>query len=127
MDVVLEGGAVDAVREATDGRGADVVFDFVGTDETHGDGLAMLVRGGTYAVIGYGGMVTVPSAALVGGEQSIVGNLVGTWTDLWELVQLHARGRIVLKSETHKLEEINDVLDALRAGEVTGRAVIVPS
>ncbi len=127
VDVVLEGGAVDAVREATDGRGADVVFDFVGTDETHGDGLAMLVRGGTYAVIGYGGMVTVPSAALVGGEQSIVGNLVGTWTDLWELVQLHALGRIVLKSETHKLEEINDVLDALRAGEVTGRAVIVPS
>ena len=126
-DEVLEGGAVDAVREATAGRGADVVLDFVGTDDTHADGLAMLARGGTYAVVGYGGVVTVPSGALVGGEQSVVGNLVGSWTDLWELMQLHARGRIELRTQTHGLEDINDVLAALREGEITGRAVLVPS
>ena len=126
-DEVLEGGAVDGVRNATGGSGADVVLDFVGTDETHADGLAMLARGGTFSLIGYGGVVSVPSAALVAGEQSVVGNLVGTWIDLWEMMQLHASGRIELRTQTYGLDEINDVLAQLRAGEITGRAVLVPS
>jgi len=33
---------------------------------------------------------------------------------------------VTLRSETHRLEEVNDVLDKLREGEVTGRAVLVP-
>ena len=54
---VLDGdGSVDAVRELTGGRGADLVFDFVGTDQSHADSAAMLARGGTYSVIGYGGI-----------------------------------------------------------------------
>ena len=81
-----------AVRELTDGRGADLVFDFVGTDQTHADSAAMLARGGTYSVIGYGGTISIPSPALVVNEHAVVGNLVGTWIDLWELLQLHAAG-----------------------------------
>ena len=117
----------DAVRELTDGRGADLVFDFVGTDQTHADSAAMLARGGTYSVIGYGGTVSIPSGGLIGNEHSVVGNLVGTWVDLWEVLQLHAAGRITLKTETHPLDSVNDVLQKLRDGEVTGRAVLVPS
>jgi NAD+-dependent secondary alcohol dehydrogenase Adh1 len=122
---VLDGrGAVDAVRELTGGRGADVVLDVVGTDETHASGLDMLARRGTYSIVGYGGTVSTPSVALVVAEQAAVGNLVGSWPDLWEVLQLHAAGRIVLRTETHSLDAINEVLDRLRAGEVTGRAVI---
>ena len=80
-------------RELTDGRGADLVFDFVGTDQTHADSAAMLARGGTYSVIGYGGTISIPSPALVVNEHAVVGNLVGTWIDLWELLQLHAAGK----------------------------------
>ena len=127
-DEVLDGQApVEAVRELTGGRGADLVFDFVGTDQSHADSVAMLARGGTYSVIGYGGMVAVPSAALVGNEHAVVGNLVGTWIDLWELLQLHGAGRIVLKTEVHPLDSVNEVLAKLRDGEVTGRAVLVPT
>ena len=90
-------GSADAVREATDGRGADVVFDFVGTDQTHAASAEMLARGGTYSVIGYGGTISIPSGALVVNEHSVVGNLVGTWVDLWELLQLHAAGKVTLK------------------------------
>ncbi len=126
-DDVVEGeGSVDAVRELTGGRGADLVFDFVGTDQTHADSAAMLARGGAYSVVGYGGTVAIPSAALVVNEHSVVGNLVGTWVDLWELLQLHSAGRLVLKTEAHPLDAVNEVLDKLRDGEVTGRAVLVP-
>jgi NAD+-dependent secondary alcohol dehydrogenase Adh1 len=126
-DEVVDGrAAVDAVRELTGGRGADLVFDFVGTQETHDVAAAMLARGGTFSVIGYGGTVSVPSIALVANEQAVVGNLVGTWVDLWEMLELHATGRIVLKTETYPLDSVNDVLDTLREGEITGRAVLVP-
>jgi NAD+-dependent secondary alcohol dehydrogenase Adh1 len=114
------------VRELTGGRGADLVFDFVGTDQTHAASLDMLARAGTYAVIGYGGTLAVPSGSLVTNEQSALGNLVGSWPDLWELVQLHAAGAVRLVSATWPLDAVNDVLARLRAGEVTGRAVLVP-
>ena len=86
----------------------------------------MLAKGGTYSIVGFGGMVAVPSVALVANEQAVVGNLVGTWIDLWELLQLHATGRLVLKTETHSLDSVNEVLEKLRDGEITGRAVLVP-
>jgi NAD+-dependent secondary alcohol dehydrogenase Adh1 len=128
VDHVVDGGAgaADAVRDLTGGRGADLVFDFVGTDATHAGSLAALARGGTFSVIGYGGEISCQSAALVVGEQSIVGNLVGSWIDLWELVQLHAAGRVRLVTEAHPLESVNEVLERLRDGDITGRAVLVP-
>jgi D-arabinose 1-dehydrogenase-like Zn-dependent alcohol dehydrogenase len=42
------------------------------------------------------------------------------------VLQLHARGKLTLKTERHSLDDINDVLAKLREGEVTGRAVLVP-
>jgi NAD+-dependent secondary alcohol dehydrogenase Adh1 len=77
-------------------------------------------------VIGYGGTVSIPSPDLVVNEHAVVANLVGTWIDLYEVLRLHANGRITLKVETHPLDDVNDVLDKLREGEVTGRAVLVP-
>ncbi len=115
-----------AVRELTGGPGADVVLDLVGTDETHSVALRMLARRGVYSIVGFGGALAIPSVALVGGENAIAGNLVGSWIDLWEVLQLHGRGDLVLRAETHPLEKVNDVLDRLREGEITGRAVLVP-
>ena len=112
------------MRELTNGRGAELVLDFVGSDETHAAGMAMLARAGTYSIVGYGGTLSVPSAAMVGTEQAVTANLVGSWADLWELMQLHARGGLTLKTETYPLEQVNEVLDRLRAGAITGRAVL---
>jgi NAD+-dependent secondary alcohol dehydrogenase Adh1 len=116
----------DAGRERTNGRGADLVLDFVGSDQTHADGMAMLARQGSYSMVGFGGMVSVPSVAMVSQEQTVVANLVGSWTDLWDVMQLHARGALTLKTETYPLDDVNDVLSMLQEGEVTGRAVLVP-
>jgi NAD+-dependent secondary alcohol dehydrogenase Adh1 len=119
-------GVADAVRDLTDGKGADLVLDFVGTDQTHADGIAMLAELGTFGLIGFGGTITAPSAAMVGQEQSVVANLVGSWTDLWEVLQLHAAGKVTLRTETHPLDEVNEVLGRLREGDITGRAVLLP-
>lgn len=127
-DEVLGGEAdvPDALRQITNGAGADVVLDVVGTDATHTLGQAILARRGVLSFVGYGGTVTNPSIDFVVGETTYVGNLVGTWIDLWELLQLHAQGKVRLKTETHSLDDVNEVLQKLRDGEVTGRAVLVP-
>jgi D-arabinose 1-dehydrogenase-like Zn-dependent alcohol dehydrogenase len=127
-DEVLDGGGnvADQVREATTGAGADVVLDLVATDATHASSLEMLAGGGLYSIVGYGGTVSTPSVALVAGEATIAGNLVGNWIDLWEILHLHGRGAITLRTETHRLDDVNDVLGRLREGEITGRAVLVP-
>jgi NAD+-dependent secondary alcohol dehydrogenase Adh1 len=127
-DEVLPGGeaALAGVADLTDGAGAEIVLDFVGTDQTHADGIELVARGGTYSLVGYGGTIAVPSVAMIATEKTVQANLVGTWPDLYELIQLHGRGRLQLRVETHPLSEINAVLDKLRAGEVTGRAVLVP-
>ncbi len=119
-------GVVDAVWELSQGGGADLVLDFVGTDQTHADGLGMLAQQGTYSIVGFGGVVTAPSVALVSFEHSLVANLVGSWTDLWDVLQLHAAGKITLKTETHPLDDVNEVLGRLREGDITGRAVLLP-
>jgi NAD+-dependent secondary alcohol dehydrogenase Adh1 len=126
-DAIGADGAPDAVREITDGSGADIVLDFVGNDQTHADGMAMLAKQGTYSMVGFGGTLAVPSVAMVSQEQSAIANLVGSWIDLWEVVQLHGRGRITLKTETHPLDDVNEVLGRLREGAVMGRAVLLPN
>ena len=127
-DEVLGGGERVAgdVRELSDGSGVDVVIDFVGNDATHSAGVEMLAKGGIYSAVGYGGTLSVPSVALVAQDLTVDGSLVGNWIDLWELLQLHARGEVVLRKETHPLEDVNEVLQRLREGEITGRAVLVP-
>jgi NAD+-dependent secondary alcohol dehydrogenase Adh1 len=127
-DEVLGGDAdvPDALRQLTNGAGADVVLDVVGTDATHALGQALLARRGVLSFVGYGGTVTNSSVDFVVGETTYCGNLVGTWIDLWELLQLHVQGRVELRTETHSLDDVNEVLQKLRDGEVTGRAVLVP-
>ena len=119
-------GVASAVRELTDGVGAEVVIDFVGTDGTHASALEMLARGGVYSVVGFDGVLTMPTIALVDGDFSLEGNLVGNWIDLWEVLQMHGRGQITLRTETSPLDDVNDVLARLREGDITGRVVLVP-
>jgi NAD+-dependent secondary alcohol dehydrogenase Adh1 len=127
-DEVLAGGhqARAGLADLTRGQGAELVLDFVGSDQTHADGIELLKRGGTYSLVGYGGTISVPSVPMIATENTVQANLVGIWPDLYELIQLHAGGRLQLRSGTHPLSEINEVLDKLRDGEVTGRAVVVP-
>ena len=81
----------------------------------------MVARRGVYSVIGYGGTIALPSVGMIATETAIWGNLVGNWIDLWELLQLHGRGEITLRTETFPLDQVNEVLG--RSATATSRAV----
>src|SRR3984893_9201726 len=122
---VLDGG-VNAVREVTDGQGADIIFDFVGEHGTPDTSLKMLHRSGTYSQIGYGGSLTVKTVELGLGEYTIVGNIVGSYNDLAELMELNRQGKVQITAQQFPLEDAADVLHELDAGRIEGRAVLLP-
>jgi NAD+-dependent secondary alcohol dehydrogenase Adh1 len=124
--VEVRDGYVDTVLEMTDGKGAEAVVDFVGEKGATADGVAMLRDGGSYYVIGYGENLDIPTIDIISREISFVGNLVGTYNDLAELMTLQAQGKVTLHTNAYPLQAINDALDDLDHGRVRGRGILVP-
>ncbi len=123
--VVADGGQVAAVQDLT-GGGADVVFDFVAEQGAENEGWAMTRRAGSYYVIGYGGELHIPTLDVIGTERNIVGNIVGTYNELAELMVLAQAGKVTLHTRTYPLDAAPEALADLDAGRVRGRAILVP-
>ncbi|MCW2600378.1 MAG: Alcohol dehydrogenase GroES domain protein [Frankiales bacterium] len=123
--VVAGGAQVDKVLELT-GGGADVVLDFVAEQGAENDGFRMTGSGGSYFVIGYGGTLQVPTLDIISTERNIIGNIVGTYNELVELMVLAQAGKVTLHTITYPLDAAVDALKDLEAGQVRGRAILVP-
>jgi NAD+-dependent secondary alcohol dehydrogenase Adh1 len=123
--VVADGNHVGAVTDLTDG-GADVVFDFVAEQGAEQDGFAMTRRAGSYYVIGYGGTLNVTTLDIISTERNVVGNIVGTYNELAELMALAQSGKVTLHTRTYPMEAAVEAFQDLDAGRVRGRAILVP-
>ncbi len=118
---------VDTVREMTDGLGAEAIIDFVGEKGAIEDGIAMVRNGGSYYVIGYGENIDIPTIDVISREISFIGNLVGTYADLAELMTLTAEGKVTLHTSTYPLDAINDAMADLDGGRLQGRGILIPA
>jgi NAD+-dependent secondary alcohol dehydrogenase Adh1 len=125
--VVADGSETEAVKDLTGGLGAEVILDFVGEGGAIESGIAMLRRAGSYFVIGYGGTLNVPAIDIISTEINFVGNLVGTYNDLVELMVLAARGQVNLHTATYPLEAFGDALADLDQGRLRGRGILIPA
>jgi NAD+-dependent secondary alcohol dehydrogenase Adh1 len=125
--VKVDGSHVERVRELTDGRGADAIIDFVGEKGAVEDGVAMVRDGGFFYVIGYGQNVNVPTIEIISREISFIGNLVGTYVDLEDLMTLTAQGKVALHTSTYPLDAINDAMHDLDQGRLQGRGILIPA
>ena len=105
---------------------AHVVLDFVGEQGAEKEGLAVTRRAGSYFIIGYGGSIDIPTIDLISTERNIIGNLVGSYNDLSELMTLAAQGSVKLHTRTYPLAAVNEAMDDLEAGRLQGRGILVP-
>jgi NAD+-dependent secondary alcohol dehydrogenase Adh1 len=125
--VKVEGAShIQDVQELTDGIGADAIIDFVGEKGAVEDGVAMIRDGGFYYVIGYGQNIDIPTIDVISREISFIGNLVGTYVDLQDLMTLTAQGKVTLHTSTYPLDAINDAMADLDNGRLQGRGILVP-
>jgi NAD+-dependent secondary alcohol dehydrogenase Adh1 len=118
---------IEAVQELTGGMGAEAIIDFVGEKGAVEDGVAMLQDGGFYYVIGYGQNIDIPTIDVISREISFIGNLVGTYVDLQDLMTLTAQGKVTLHTTTYPLDAINDAMADLDNGRLQGRGILIPA
>jgi S-(hydroxymethyl)glutathione dehydrogenase/alcohol dehydrogenase len=114
--------AVDTVRELTGGRGADYVFDTVGSPSTVADAVAVARKGGTIVVTGLAridGVAPIATFPFVMQEKRLIGSVYGSGQpsrDIPKLAELYQEGKLKLRelvTRTYSLGEINDALAAL--------------
>jgi len=88
-------------------------------------GVGMLRRGGTMALVGLPpGDFPTPIFEVVLKRLTIRGSIVGTRMDLEEALAFAADGTVKATVETQPLDQVNAVFERLRRGDVNGRVVL---
>jgi propanol-preferring alcohol dehydrogenase len=128
-DQVLAPGPnlVEAVRDTGDGLGADVVLDFVGSDETLAAAVACARQLADITVVGLGGGSFPFSFFSVPYEASVQTTYWGNRGELVEVLDLAARGLLHAEVAIFDLDQAVTAYHRLRDGLVDGRAVVVPN
>jgi alcohol dehydrogenase, propanol-preferring len=127
--LALEVGADAAVEPVALGDevdGAALVLDFVGSDATLALAAGVVEMGGRVTLVGRGGGSFPAASPVLPVEWSLNRISAGTRTELLEVVELARSGTIRLEIERIPLEEALGGYSRLRAGEIVGRAVVVP-
>jgi NAD+-dependent secondary alcohol dehydrogenase Adh1 len=97
--VMADENQLAAIQALTDGKGAEAVIDFVGEGNSIANGLAMTRDNGAYYIVGYGGEIRISALDMITTERRIIGNLVGNYAELVELMELANRGKVHLATK----------------------------
>jgi propanol-preferring alcohol dehydrogenase len=127
-DAIVRAGedAAEEIREATRGRGAELVLDLVGSDETLALAAAVSRPEGDLALVGLAGGAYPLSFFSQPYELAVATTYWGSSIELLEVIELARAGRIDARVERYPLDQAADVYERLRRGEIDGRAVVCP-
>ncbi len=119
------------ILELTGGRGAEAVFDFVGTDPTVEVAVESVAPNGAVRLVGLGGGASGIDAGAAGGPGLPWGATVrksygGTRADLIDAAALAAAGKVRARIERFDLADARTAFDRLDSGAIRGRAVLIP-
>jgi propanol-preferring alcohol dehydrogenase len=118
--------AAQEVMDLTKGRGADVVLDLVGTDDSLALAMATVRKLGHVVVVGAGGGSASFSFFSQATGASLTVSDWGSLPELREVIALAAAGRVHIDVTEFGLGDVAGVYDSIAAGTFHGRAVIVP-
>jgi alcohol dehydrogenase, propanol-preferring len=105
---------------------AEVVLDFVGTDETLSTAAALVKPKGAVVQIGEAAGKLAFALERVPHEAWFTTSIWGSLDDMAAVVDLAERGEITWDVETLPLEQANEALRRVERGEVSGRLVLTP-
>lgn len=124
--VPSDDSAAGAIRELSGGKGVDLALDCVGVDPTIALAAQVTRSMGHATIVGIGGGSFAFGFFTLPYEVSLATTYWGTLPELSEVLDLARRGLITAHVERYSLTDAVSVYDRLHAGEVEGRAVIVP-
>jgi propanol-preferring alcohol dehydrogenase len=124
-EIVESSDDVSAVlRELTGGRGAEVVFDFVGIDATMQTALAQATPGGSVAIVGAGGGSVGVGWGSLPPLCEVFIPFGGTTADLHAVVALAEAGKLQMDVQLFPFAEAAEAYARVESGDLTGRAVV---
>jgi alcohol dehydrogenase, propanol-preferring len=115
------------IAEITKGRGAEVVLDMVGTDATMALSAKMCKKMGHLTVVGAAGGTLPFGMFNLANECAVSAPVWGSIPDLMEILSLAENGLIKSHNTYYPLQRAGEAYNAMRAGKIAGRAVIVPN
>jgi S-(hydroxymethyl)glutathione dehydrogenase / alcohol dehydrogenase len=125
--------SLTAVKDLTNGRGADYVLVTVGNTEAIAQGIKMLRRAGTLVMVGippYSATASLPVLPFVFAGQRILGSTMGSTrlsADVPWLVGLYKQGRLRLDeliTARYPLEHINEAIASMAQGEALRNVIV---
>ncbi len=128
-DAALAAGedAAGEIRELTGGRGAELVLDMVGADDSIALGAAVAAFQSHVTVVGLAGGSLPFSFGALPFEAQLTIPYWGSAVELGEVLDLARAGKIRAHVERFPLERVADAYDRMREGSLDGRAVICPN
>ena len=129
-DIVNNRNMADAatqIQRITGARGAGLVLDCVGVQPTIDLGAKLLGRNSVWTIVGLGGghHDFHHGSTPYGTSMSIP--YWGSRVELMEVIAMARDGRIHAETTEFPLTEAADVYERLKAGQITGRAVLLPA
>jgi alcohol dehydrogenase, propanol-preferring len=119
----------EKVKSLTGGQGAEAAIDFVNNNnKTSSDATKMIRKRGRLIMVGlFGGSLELGLASVPLRALTITGAYTGRFDDLVNLVSLAKVGKIrSVVSDKIKMDQVNEALEDLKEGRVSGRTVITP-
>jgi alcohol dehydrogenase, propanol-preferring len=118
--------AAEQIQKITGPRGAGLVLDCVGVQPTIDLGAKLLGRNSVWTIVGLGGghHDFHHGSTPYGTSMSIP--YWGSRVELMEVIAMARDGRIHAETTEFPLNQAVDVYNKLKAGQITGRAVLVP-
>lgn len=123
-----ETGGTKATQEIltlTEGKGADVILDVVGTSPTLLLTSKISRPRGKVVLVGIGGGTLTVGWGLFAISCDFSISLGSTRQDLREVCELIKQGKLRVDVQTFGFDQVQKAYDELRAGRINGRAVIV--
>lgn len=126
--VTVPGGddQVARIRELTGGMGVDAVFDFVGVAPTMQTAVASVAKQGRVTIVGIAGGTVDFSFFTNPYEAELTNTYWGTIEELHELVAMYRSGQLEPEVTRFSMDDALEAYRKLEAGEISGRAVVVP-
>jgi propanol-preferring alcohol dehydrogenase len=118
--------AAEDIRELTGGKGAELVVDMVGSDDSIALAAAVAKFEAQLTIVGLAGGKFEFAFGALPFEAQLCIPYWGTAVELEECLELARQGRIKAHVERFELDEAPLAYEKMRAGELDGRAVMCP-
>ncbi len=123
----LNGSNVNVVRELRRAGGAHVVLVTSAAKNAYDTAFPCVRPAGMLLVVGLPSeSLCFPPIMMAATEVRIQASSVGTRQDLQEVLAMGAAGKVRCQTATRPLAQINEAMEQLRQGRVSGRLVFVP-